>query len=57
MAKKRRTYLPRIVGSKVMMPADLKRLCFALLPDISWLVCGRVAHETGSGAAKARHPV
>jgi len=26
MAKKRRTYLPRIVGGKVMMPADLKRL-------------------------------
>ena len=26
MAKKRRTYLPRIVGDKVMMPADLKRL-------------------------------
>jgi hypothetical protein len=25
-AKKRRTYLPRIVGDKVMMPADLKRL-------------------------------
>ena len=24
--KKRRTYLPRIVGGKVMMPADLKRL-------------------------------
>jgi len=26
LAKKRRTYLPRIVGTKVMMPADLKRL-------------------------------
>src|SRR5262249_32057553 len=26
MMKKRRTYLPRIVGDKVMMPADLKRL-------------------------------
>ena len=26
MIKKRRTYLPRIVGDKVMMPADLKRL-------------------------------
>jgi N-glycosylase/DNA lyase len=26
MAKNRRAYLPRIVGSKVMMPADLKRL-------------------------------
>src|SRR5262249_62213486 len=26
LAKKRRTYLPRIVGDKVMMPADLKRL-------------------------------
>jgi len=25
MTKKRRTYLPRIVGDKVMMPADLKR--------------------------------
>jgi hypothetical protein len=24
--KERRTYLPRIVGDKVMMPADLKRL-------------------------------
>ena len=24
--KKRRPYLPRIVGDKVMMPADLKRL-------------------------------
>ena len=24
--KVRRTYLPRIVGDKVMMPADLKRL-------------------------------
>jgi len=23
MTKKRRTYLPRIVGDKVMMPADL----------------------------------
>jgi len=26
MTKKRRTYLPRIVGGNVMMPADLKRL-------------------------------
>jgi hypothetical protein len=26
MAKRPRTYLPRIVGDKVMMPADLKRL-------------------------------
>jgi NAD-dependent dihydropyrimidine dehydrogenase PreA subunit len=26
MTKKRRTYLPRIVGDKLMMPADLKRL-------------------------------
>ena len=26
MTKKRRTYLPRIVGGKVMMPADLRRL-------------------------------
>jgi hypothetical protein len=26
MIKKRRIYLPRIVGDKVMMPADLKRL-------------------------------
>jgi hypothetical protein len=26
MTKKHRTYLPRIVGDKVMMPADLKRL-------------------------------
>ena len=26
MTKKRRTYLPRIVDDKVMMPADLKRL-------------------------------
>ena len=26
MTKKRRTYLPRIVGTRVMMPADLKRL-------------------------------
>ena len=26
MTKKRRTYLPRIVGDKVIMPADLKRL-------------------------------
>ncbi|HMF21262.1 MAG TPA: hypothetical protein VKG24_03960 [Pseudolabrys sp.] len=26
MTKKRRTYLPRIVGDKVMLPADLKRL-------------------------------
>jgi hypothetical protein len=26
MTKKRRVYLPRIVGGKVMMPADLKRL-------------------------------
>ena len=26
MSKERRTYLPRIVGDKVMMPADLKRL-------------------------------
>jgi len=25
-SKKRRTYLPRLVGDKVMMPADLKRL-------------------------------
>jgi hypothetical protein len=25
MIRKRRTYLPRIVGDKVMMPADLKR--------------------------------
>jgi hypothetical protein len=25
MSKERRTYLPRIVGDKVMMPADLKR--------------------------------
>jgi hypothetical protein len=26
MSKKRRTYTPRIVDDKVMMPADLKRL-------------------------------
>jgi hypothetical protein len=26
MTKERRTYLPRLVGGKVMMPADLKRL-------------------------------
>ena len=26
MKKNRRTYTPRIVGDKVMMPADLKRL-------------------------------
>jgi len=26
MIKKRRTYLSRLVGDKVMMPADLKRL-------------------------------
>jgi hypothetical protein len=26
MSKKRRVYQPRIVGHKVMMPADLKRL-------------------------------
>ena len=26
MTKERRTYKPRIVGDKVMMPADLKRL-------------------------------
>jgi hypothetical protein len=26
MIKKHRTYLPRIAGTKVMMPADLKRL-------------------------------
>ena len=26
MTKKRRVYLPRIVGDKVMMPADLRRL-------------------------------
>jgi hypothetical protein len=26
MTKQRRTYLSRIVGDKVMMPADLKRL-------------------------------
>jgi len=26
MKKKRRVYKPRIVGDKVMMPADLKRL-------------------------------
>jgi hypothetical protein len=26
MTKKRRVYEPRIVGDKVMMPADLKRL-------------------------------
>ena len=26
MSKERRTYLPRIVGDKVMLPADLKRL-------------------------------
>jgi hypothetical protein len=26
MTKKRRTYQPRIVGGKVMMPADLRRL-------------------------------
>jgi hypothetical protein len=26
MSKKRRVYQPRLVGDKVMMPADLKRL-------------------------------
>ena len=26
MSKERRVYKPRLVGSKVMMPADLKRL-------------------------------
>ena len=28
--KKRRTYLPRVVGGQVMMPADLKRLKYIL---------------------------
>jgi hypothetical protein len=31
MNKKRRTYHPRIVGDKVMMPADLERLHKELL--------------------------
>jgi hypothetical protein len=31
MIKKRHTYLPRIVGGKVMLPADLKRLHKELL--------------------------
>jgi hypothetical protein len=26
MSKQRRVYMPRLVGDKVMMPADLKRL-------------------------------
>ena len=26
MSKERRVYMPRLVGGKVMMPADLKRL-------------------------------
>ena len=29
--KVRRTYLPRIIGDKVMMPADLKRLHKSML--------------------------
>ena len=35
MIKKRRTYLPRIVGDKVMMPADLKRLHKYMLEVVS----------------------
>ena len=31
MIKQRRTYTPRIVGGKVMMPADLQRLHKELL--------------------------
>ena len=33
MSKERRTYLPRIVGGKVMMPADLKRLRLLRAPE------------------------
>jgi hypothetical protein len=36
MTKKRRTYLPRIVGGKVMMPADLRRLHRYML-DIEYI--------------------
>jgi len=57
MIKKRRTYLPRIVGDKVMMPPDLKRLrplrapetprpSMSLWTRFSLMSARRVPHET-----------
>ena len=40
MTKKHRVYEPRLVGDKVMMPADLKRLHKYML---SSEICGRDA--------------
>jgi len=42
MIKKRRTYLPRIVGDRVMMPADLKRLHKYML-DVEHIGIGSLA--------------
>jgi len=51
MIKKRRTYLPRIVGDKVMMPADLKRLHKYML-DVEHI--GIISDARGGRRAMAR---
>ena len=50
MSKERRTYLPRIVGDKVMMPADLKRLhkyTISSTSTTSRMKCGRWSKSYG----------
>jgi len=43
MTKKRRVYEPRIVGGKVMMPADLRRLHKYMLDIAAWVMMGGAA--------------
>ena len=45
MTKKRRVYQPRVVGGKVMMPADLKRIDKYML-DIEHTAFGRHGGES-----------
>jgi len=51
MSKERRTYLPRIVGDKVMMPADLKRLHKYML-DVEHI--GIISNEMREVVARGR---
>jgi hypothetical protein len=48
MTKKRRTYLPRIVGDKVMMPTDLKRR------EVGWFTSSR-GRPCRLGVSRADH--
>lgn len=54
MTKKPRVYKPRLVGTKVMMPADLKRLHkYMHTSALSLTRCGRLLKSCGPSWYKA----